>query len=493
MGPRHLGGAVDMGQCAAGQEHHGRPRTTAHEVAHGVGLAGARWTVEQDPALEVLTATAEGRGVPADSEDVGLDPLQPPVGEDDVLGRERRPGDEGHPAEAATERVGGEGHDLAADDAPLVHERAKAVHECAGGPGVLGEDLERGVLPPELGVDAPHAHGDGVPRIPEEPDPRGDDVAGVRRSGAGVHPEVVDLSDRHPGMPPPPCVEQVGEGHVVAGVTATDADDPGGRVGRRQLGEGEVGVDDAMARDRLGDDGELVGRGAQVGGQHAGKALALATLVQLLEHPAHEPREAPHERADVVALPFVCHGEHPTVTRRQPIRSHSQLRICGAPHIFPPYLLLYGVTHGEITDLRTFDIIDIIGRAQTSHGPPDTPSGPPPGPGHRAHRPHRHGARLGAAGIRAPAHRRGRDQRTGHHCDLLQRSRPREPAADHAAGPPWTPPRSRPHRGAPRRTGDRGRPRDPGRQECRAAGQRDGSRAARPPGRGIRRAEQPVR
>jgi hypothetical protein len=73
-----------------GQQDHGRPGQPAGEVAHGVGLAGARRAVQQKTALEVLARCLEfGRELPH-ADDVLFDRFKDADRQHDVVRGERR-------------------------------------------------------------------------------------------------------------------------------------------------------------------------------------------------------------------------------------------------------------------------------------------------------------------------------------------------------------------------------------------------------------------
>jgi hypothetical protein len=71
--PRHRARLGDPAQRGAGHDDDRRLRQLPEQVPDGVRLARAGRAVQQDPALEVLTAGAQAAGLPGDAEDMPLD------------------------------------------------------------------------------------------------------------------------------------------------------------------------------------------------------------------------------------------------------------------------------------------------------------------------------------------------------------------------------------------------------------------------------------
>ncbi len=196
------------------------------------------------------------------------------------------PFDEGHAGHARAVGVRAEGHDLSADDAALVHEHVHAGHQGVRHVAVLRDDLDGPGLAAELSVHALLANRDGASVEAEEPDAGRHDLPLVVLAGAGRHPVVVDLADRHALAVE--ALHEVAERHVVAGV-AGDADDGGVRVGCHDLGQGDVRVDEAVGGHRRRDDGEQVRLDPEVlaRGPRTARSAAVAAR-QLLEDPAQD-------------------------------------------------------------------------------------------------------------------------------------------------------------------------------------------------------------
>ena len=191
----------------------------------------------------------------AHPDDVVRHPVEQALGQHDGGRVDGRSLDEGHAGHAGTVGVRAEGHDLAADDAPLVHELLQAGHDGVGDVTVTGDDLDGPGLAPELSVHALLPDRDRVPVEVEEADAGGHDLALVVLAGADRHPVVVDLADRHDLAVE--ALHEVAERHVVTRV-AGDADDGAVGVGARDLGQGDVRVDEAVRQHGCRDDGEQV-------------------------------------------------------------------------------------------------------------------------------------------------------------------------------------------------------------------------------------------
>ena len=126
-------------------------------------LPGAGRAVEQDATLEVLAVGDEALAVLTHPDDVVRDPVEHAVGQHDGGGVDRGPLDEGHAGHARAVGVRAEGHDLSADDAPLVHEHVHSGHQGVRDVAVLRDDLDGPGLPAELSVHALLADRDRTP------------------------------------------------------------------------------------------------------------------------------------------------------------------------------------------------------------------------------------------------------------------------------------------------------------------------------------------
>ena len=73
VGAGDLRGLRDIGHLGAGEQDDRRARTGTDQVTDRVGLAGAGRTVEEDAALEVLSAPAELVAVGGELDDVAAD------------------------------------------------------------------------------------------------------------------------------------------------------------------------------------------------------------------------------------------------------------------------------------------------------------------------------------------------------------------------------------------------------------------------------------
>lgn len=193
---RDLCRVVDEPERAPAQQHGRHPGRRREQVADRVRLAGTGWPVEQDASLEVLPLGAKALALHAHPHDVVRDARQQAVRQHDCVGIDGRPLHEGDPHQAGAVRVAAEGHDLAAQDAPLVHERVDPRHERVREVAVRGHHLDAPRLPAELAVHALLAHRHGAPLEAEETDARGHHLPPVALARSGRHAVVVDLSHR---------------------------------------------------------------------------------------------------------------------------------------------------------------------------------------------------------------------------------------------------------------------------------------------------------
>ncbi|AXG12110.1 hypothetical protein DN585_00440 [Intrasporangium calvum] len=247
---------MDVLEGPTAQQHCRRSGSDAEQVANRVRLARPGRPVEQDAALEVLPVPLEPSALPPDAEDVVLDAVERPRREDDVGRGEAGALEEGGPGQSRAVRVSGEGDHLTTQDAALVHQRAQASHEPLRPLVLRSQDLEDRGLATDVRVATQDPNGDRQLVVAEEADPRADHLSRVLRARPRVQPEVVDLPHGDPARPVLPALEQVAEREVVAHVPATDPDELRPGVGLRQLLQGDVGVDEPVLRDLLGDDGE---------------------------------------------------------------------------------------------------------------------------------------------------------------------------------------------------------------------------------------------
>lgn len=129
-----------------------------------MGLARARWTVQEDAALEVLAGRHQHLPVRSDAERVLAYPLQQALGQDDISGIERRPGVEGDARAARPEVLGREGQDLPLHHALALHPPAELREETGDDVRVRAQDLQGRVLPAiaGLGLALEEGHGDAV-------------------------------------------------------------------------------------------------------------------------------------------------------------------------------------------------------------------------------------------------------------------------------------------------------------------------------------------
>ncbi|WP_148236447.1 hypothetical protein [Intrasporangium calvum] len=261
----------------------------------------------------------EPSALPPDADDVVLDAVERPRREDDVGRGEVGALEEGGPGQSRAVRVSGEGDHLATQDAALVHQCAQASHDPLRPLALRSQDLEDRGLATDVRVATQDPNGDRQLVVAEEADPRADHLSRVLRARPRVQPEVVDLPHGDPARPVLPALEQVAEREVVAHVPATDPDELRPGVGLRQLLQGDVGVDEPVLRDLLGDDGEPFCGHPEVRRQDLDQGRASRVRGAELEvHPPEHPLELPHELEDlaVPAEPLSRHVAQPRPTRR---------------------------------------------------------------------------------------------------------------------------------------------------------------------------------
>jgi hypothetical protein len=155
--PGERRGLVDEPDGPAGEQDDRGPGQPSGQVAHGVRLAGPGRAVQQQPPFEVLAGAQQLPRPFRYRDDVPLDGLQQPVGQDDVPGRDLRAGQESDEF-VAVMLAGGEAKHLAAEHVVYPHQPVDLV---AGGGSRLapgGEDLEadRGRPEPALVADTDH-------------------------------------------------------------------------------------------------------------------------------------------------------------------------------------------------------------------------------------------------------------------------------------------------------------------------------------------------
>ena len=237
----------DEVQGGAGQLHDRDPRRAREQVAHGVRLAGARRTVQQEPALEVLAAGEQPLAVAPDADDLPLDRGQHAVGQDQRRGVHVRAGVEVRERVPGAEDLGAERQHLSAEDVVRERQRADLGRDPRGCPRGGADDLERDALVRAVALGATHqqrgpvvAVGHQVQRardaradlaVRSARDVDGRDVAGSRavgieRAGDGEQvrqPElaVLEARDADDVVPPvrsgEPGVEPCLDIHVVVG------------------------------------------------------------------------------------------------------------------------------------------------------------------------------------------------------------------------------------------------------------------------------------
>jgi hypothetical protein len=169
------------------------PGMRPHQVAHRVGLAGAGRAVQQQAALEMLAAGEQRPRVPADARHVPLDRLQDALGQDHLVGPERRARQERHQAVAPVLRDA-EREDLAAHHVVPAHQPLDLLPRGGGARPRRGDDLDPAALPAEhLGRPAQAEHDGRAVRCDGLDQAEGHDVD--RLVGADRGGGVVDRAD----------------------------------------------------------------------------------------------------------------------------------------------------------------------------------------------------------------------------------------------------------------------------------------------------------
>ena len=258
-GPGQGGGLVQQVERPAGEQHRGGAGGLAQEVPDQMRLAGARRTVEQHAALEMLTRTAQCLASLPHPHHMPGDALDYPFRQHDLVGADLRSAEE--PQSGAglvvVEVVDGEGDHLAAEQAELGHPLPDPGQEGVGRRGARRQHLEGVTLPAVARL-----------RSPLQPDQR-HAAEGDLADADGHHPPVgvgagglALVRDRPDGE------RDVGAGQVVhdrvhvTAISAADAHPAALVLGEERL-ERQVHVDGLVRREPLRDRLDLVERYAQ--------------------------------------------------------------------------------------------------------------------------------------------------------------------------------------------------------------------------------------
>jgi hypothetical protein len=135
------GGLVDETDGPAGQQDDRAARQAPGQVPDGVRLARSRRAVQEQAALEMLAGVEKLPRPLGDADDVPLDVLEHAVGQDHVLRRDRRPGQE-RDQFIAMVLAGGEAEHLPAEHVVHAHQPLDLVAGCRGRTLVGGEYVE---------------------------------------------------------------------------------------------------------------------------------------------------------------------------------------------------------------------------------------------------------------------------------------------------------------------------------------------------------------
>ena len=127
-----------------------------------MGLARPRRPVQQQAALEVLAGAEQFGGPAGDADDVPLDVLEHPVGQDDIAGGDRGPGQEGDQFVSVVLALG-EAEHLAAEHIMRPHQPLDLIPRRGGRLPAGREHLQRAQRRPEPAfvADADHDRGAG--------------------------------------------------------------------------------------------------------------------------------------------------------------------------------------------------------------------------------------------------------------------------------------------------------------------------------------------
>jgi hypothetical protein len=134
-------GLIDEPDGPAGQQDDRAAGQAPGQVPDGVRLARSRRPVQEQAALEVLAGVQKLPRPFGDADDVPLDVLEHAVGQDHVLRRDRRPGQE-RDQFIAVVLAGGEAEYLPAEHVVHAHQPLDLVAGCRGRALVGGEDVE---------------------------------------------------------------------------------------------------------------------------------------------------------------------------------------------------------------------------------------------------------------------------------------------------------------------------------------------------------------